>query len=264
MKRILYIIAACASLLTACEKGTLVETTEYEKIELGDPKYSYLKILNLTPGSPVVNYYLDGTKFSSGLSSTGVENAGFGYNGLYPDLGYAVTSPGTHALTGKIIPSAAADPNLGVLDQQIAPEAGKYYTIFTTGVYTLPDKKIPSLFMLEDTKPALDTSKVFLRLVNLYNGSPNLDLVKDAATGTKIISDVGYSQASGWTEIPNIGPGVAVSVKLYVNDAATGSTLVAAGFTGTVTKGRAYTIYLRGVLGNTTYPLSIGSYTTFY
>ena len=264
MKKILYLIAVGTVLLAACTKGDLVENTVYERLQPGDPKYAYIKILNLTPGSPAVNFYMDGTKFSSGYSTLGVENAGYAYNGLFPDLGYAVTSPGEHTLTGKIIPSATADPNLGVFDQQIAPAAGKYYTIFTTGMYTLPDKKIPSSFMLEDTKPTLDTSKVFLRLVNMYNGSPNVDLVKDAATGSKIISNVGYSQASDWAEIPNIGPGAAVSVKLYVNNAATGATLVTAGFTGTVTKGRAYTLYLRGVLGNTTYPLSIGSYTTFY
>ena len=264
MKKILYFIVASIGLLAACKKGDLVENTVYEKIQPADPKYAYLKILNLTPGSPTVNFYMDGTKFSAGYSTLGIENAGFAYNGLFPDLGYAVTTPTTHTLTAKIIPTATADANLEVFNQQITPAAGKYYTIFTTGMYTSPTKKIPSAIMLEDTRPALDTSKIFVRLANLYNGSPNLDMVRDAATGTKIISNVAYGAASDWAEVPNLGPGTAPSVKLFFNQAGTTTTLITAGVTSTLTKGRAYTIYLRGVLGNSSYPLSGTFYTTFY
>jgi hypothetical protein len=264
MKKVLYIIVGCVGLLASCKKGDLVENTAYERLAPADPKYAYLKIINLTPGSPTVNFYMDGPKFSAGYSTSGIENVGFAYNGLFPDLGYAVTTPGTHNLKAKIIPTAAADPNLEVMDQQIAPEAGKYYTIYTSGIYTVANKKIPSSIMIEDSRPALDTTKVFLRLANMYNGSPNLDMVKDAATGAKIISNVAYGTSSGWNEVPNIGPGTAPSFKIFFNVAGTTTTLVPAGFTGTVTKGRSYTIYVRGVLGNPTYPLAASSFTSFY
>ena len=90
----------------------------------GDPKYSYIKILNVTPSSPTINYFLDGIKFSGSLSSLGVENAGYNYTtatSVYPDLGYAVTSPGAHVLTAKIIATAAADPGLEVFNTTINP-----------------------------------------------------------------------------------------------------------------------------------------------
>lgn len=264
MKKILYFIAVSIGLFSACKKGDLVENTAYEKISPADPKYSYLKILNLTPGSPVLTFYMDGTKFSSSLSSLGVENAGYAYNGLFPDLGYAVTSPGSHNLTAKIIPTVVPDPNLEVFNTTILPEAGKYYTIYTTGQYTATSKKIPSSLMVEDSRPTLDTSKIFVRMVNLYNGSPNLDLVKDAVAGTRIISNVAYGTATSWAEIPNLGPGTAPAPKLFVNIAGTGTPLIASGSTFTLTKGRAYTIYIRGVAGSTTYPLAVTFYTTFY
>lgn len=264
MKKILYFIAVSLGLLTACDKGELVENTSYEKIAPADPKYSYLKILNLTPGSPVVNFYMDGTKFSGAQSTSGIENAGFAYNGLFPDLGYAVTTPGVHMLTGKIIPTATSDANLEVFNQQINPEAGKYYTFYTTGVYTTATKKIPSAIMLEDTRPVLDTTKIFVRVANLYNGSPNLDMLRDAATGTKIVSNIAYGGASVWAEIPTLGPGTAPSIKLFFNVAGTSTTLLPAGATVTLTKGRAYTIYLRGVLGNTAYPFAGTFFTSFY
>jgi hypothetical protein len=264
MKKILYFIVAGIGLLAACTKGELVENTVYEKLEYADPKYTYLKVLNLTPASPAVNFYMDGSKFSAQYSTLGIENAGYAYNGLFPDLGYAVTSPGSHTLTAKIIPTATADANLEVFKQTITPAAGKYYTIFTSGLYTTVDKKIPTAFMLEDSKPALDTSKIFVRVANIYNGSSSVDLVKDLATGTKIVSNVAYGTASGWAEVPALLPGSTNAVKLYLNLTTTTTPLIAAGTTVTLTKGRAYTIYMRGILGNATYPLSATFYTTFY
>lgn len=264
MKKILYLIAVCIGLFAACKKGTLVENTAYEKLMPGDPKYSYLKILNLTPGSPALNFYMDGPKFSSAYSTLGVENAGYAYNIVFPDLGYAVTAPGTHTLTGRVIPTAAADPNLEVFNTQISPEAGKYYTVFTTGVYTTTSKKIPSSIMLEDVRPALDTSKVFVRLINMLNNGPSIDLVKDLATGTKIVTNVGYGRASDWVEIPNPGPGTAISFKFFFNDTVTGTPLNSAAVTSTLSKGRAYSLYVRGIIGNTTYPPALTFYTTFY
>jgi hypothetical protein len=264
MKKIFYFIAVGIGLFTACKKDDLVESTAYEKISPGDPKYAYLKILNLTPASPALTFYMDGNKFSSALSTLGTENAGYAYNGLFPDLGYATTSPGTHTLTAKVIPTAATDANLEVFNTTINPEAGKYYTVFTTGQYSTTGKKIPSSVMLEDVRPALDTTKVFLRVINLYNGSPNLDVTRDLATGTKMITNIAYGAASNWVEIPNIGPGPTPVVKMFFNPTGTTTPLIPAGVSLTFTKGRAYTLYLRGIVGNITYPLSGTIYTTFY
>ncbi|RZK58701.1 MAG: DUF4397 domain-containing protein [Pedobacter sp.] len=264
MKKLLYIILACSVSFAACEKGTLVETTEYEKVALGDPKYSYLKILNVTPGSPFINYYVDGAKFSSALSSSGVENSGYNYataTSLYPDFGYATTAPGARKLTAKTIPSLTIDANLEVLNTTITPVAGKYYTLFTSGVYSATNKSVGPILMIEDIRPALDTAKIFLRFVNMYSGSPNLDLVK-TSTMSKIATNVAYGAASKFAEIPMPGNGIAPVNALALYDSLTGVALTSsANFT--FTKGRAYTIYIRGVLGNTTYPLTTGSYTTF-
>ncbi|RYF23179.1 MAG: DUF4397 domain-containing protein [Flavobacteriales bacterium] len=263
MKKILYFITVCTVLLAACKKnGMTVENTEYEKIAPGDPKYSYLKFLNVTPGSPVSNYYLDGVKFSSALSSSGIENAGYAYNGLYPDLGYAVTSPGTHKVTANIVPSATVDKGLEVLNTTIAPQAGKYYTIFTTGQYSTTNKSIGPILVVEDTKPPLDTSKLAVRFINLYNGGPNLDFIRNS-TGVKLASNVAYGQVSPWTEITNPGPGAAPIILYTLNNATTNLPLIS-NISGTLTKGRAYTIYIRGVFGNATYPATFGTYTTFY
>jgi hypothetical protein len=265
MKKLLYIILACSSFFAACEKGTLVETTEYEKVALGDPKYSYLKFLNVTPGSPFINFYIDGAKFSSGLSSTGTETGGYNYataTSLYPDFGYATTSPGARKLTAIVIPTATADAKLEVLNTTITPAAGKYYTIFTSGIYSTTNKSVGPVLMLEDVKPGLDTSKIFIRIINMYSGSPNLDLIK-TATNSKVASNVAYGSASAFAEIPTPGNGIAPVNIFQLNNAATNTALIS-NISLTFTKGRAYTFYLRGVLGNATYPLTGTTYTTFY
>lgn len=264
MKKILYFIAAGALLFSACKKGTLVENTVYEKLAPADTKYAYVKILNLTPSSPVLTYFMDGTKFSAGLSSSGKETAGYAYNGLYPDLGYASVTPGAHALAGKIVAGASVDGGLEVLTSSVTLEGGKYYTVFTTGTYSTVDKKIASSVVFQDVSPTLDTSKIYVRLAHFYNGTGNLDMVKDAATGTKIVSSVAYGTVSDWMEIPNPGQGTAPSNKLYINKAGTTTPLIAAGTTVGLTKGRAYTIYLRGITGSSSFPLSATYYTTFY
>lgn len=264
MKKILYLIAVCALLFSACKKLALVETTKYETIAAGDPKYSYVKILNLAQASPVLTFYMDGSKFSAQLSSLGVENVGYAYNGLFPDLGYAITSPGAHTLSGKVIPTATADAGVEVYSSAITLTAGKYYSIFPNGLYTTTTKKIPSSYIVEDIRPATDTTKIFVRLANFYQNGPSVDLTKDLATGTKLLTGVATGTVSDWVSIPSPGATSAPSNKFFVNTTGTIVPLITAGSTLTFTKGRAYTIYLRGIVGNTTYPFTLSTYTTFY
>ena len=263
MKKILYFIAICTVAMSSCKKKEfLVEDTQYQKIAPGDPQYSYLKFLNVTPGSPVVNYYVNGVKFSSALSTSGKETGGYTYNGLYPDLGYAITTPGAIAVTANIIPTATVDPGLEVLTTTLTPVAGKYYTVFTTGRYSATNKSIGPLLALEDVRPALDTAKIFIRMVNLYNGSPNLDLIK-VATNTKVAANVAYGTASGFVEIPVPGNGIAPPNIFALNNTATNLPILP-NLTLTLTKGRAYTFYLRGVVGDPLFLPGGTVYTTFY
>ena len=261
MKKIIYLIAVSIGLLTACKREEFVENTVYEKIAPADPKYSYFKVLNATAGSPIVNYYLDGVKSSGLYTTTGVES-GYAYNGLFPDLGYAVATPGTRSLGARLTSVAlpATDRGLEVFTAPFNLASGKYYTIFTTGIYNTTSKKIESSLILEDIRPSLDTSKIFIRFVNMYNGSPNLDLTQVVSnTSQKLATNVAFGKASDWAAIAS--PSLS-SVYSITNNS--GGTVVASSLATTLTKGRSYTIYIRGVFGNATDPGTVSSYTTFY
>ncbi|MGE6221510.1 DUF4397 domain-containing protein [Nubsella zeaxanthinifaciens] len=267
MKKILYFMAGCIVFFASCkpDKG-LVENTKYEKIAVGDPKYSYLKILNLSPNSPVVNFYLNGAKFSTKQSTTGIENAGYTYNQVFPDFGYAVATPGSQTLTGKVIPTATADPSLEVFSATINPAPGKYYTLVPSGLYDATTKKIPSFVTVEDTRPALDSTKIFIRLLNVISGGPSTTLIRGTTVADpKIISNVGVNTVSDWAEISSPGGGPTTTLGVLFIDAGTntpiGSTVT---FTG-LTKGRAYTLYIRGIWGATgTNAPTLSFYTSFY
>lgn len=265
MKKILYFMAGCIVFFASCkpDKG-LVENTKYEKIAVGDPKYSYLKILNLSPNSPVVNFYLNGAKFSTKQSTTGIENTGYIYNQVFPDFGYAVATPGSQTLTGKIIPAATADPSLEVFSATINPAPGKYYTIIPNGTYDAVNKKIPANLVIEDVRPALDSTKVFFKLVNVLSGGTSLDLVRGTtAADPKILSNIAVGAASDWAEISSPGGGPTTSLNFLLVNPQT-NTAVTTTFTSTFTKGRAYTLYVRGIINNVTFPPTLSFYTTFY
>lgn len=258
MKKILYIFALGIGLFTSCKKGTLVENTVYEKLEPTNSKYSYLKLLNASPGSPLINFYINGTKFSSVYTSLGIENGGFGYDGLFPNLGYAITAPGSQTLTASTLTTATVDPTLQVFSSLISPEGGKNYSIFTTGSYDVTSKKIPSSILLNDVRPATDTTKIFVRFVNLYNGGPNVDM-KQTIDAQTIASGVAFGKTSDWVTIPNPGQ----SNKYSFFNSGTGVAFPAT-LTVALTKGRAYTVYVYGLAGSATYPLKVDYYTTFY
>jgi len=261
MKKICYIFFAISIAFTACKKGDLVESTPYTKINVGDPAYSFLRFINITPGSPNINFYLNDVRITGAYNALSGET-GFGYNTIFPNLSgqYLPITPGTNKIDAKIVSSATVDKGLNVLNTNINTNGGRYYTLFTTGSYNTIDKKIPSSYLLEEVKPVLDTTKVFVRMVNLYTGAPtNIDLVQKA-TGQVIISNIAFNAASGFVEIPLPG-----QANIYqFNSTGTTTPISTTNLTATLTKGQAYTFILRGIAGSTATPFGISYYTSFY
>lgn len=247
-------LALLIGVLTACEKGTLIEQTVVYNPTSDDIK---LKILLLAPGAPSVNFYLNNTKITGVYSAVGVE-AGYGYNGLYPDLGYLIINPTTtYQLQAKVANSAATDAGLVVFDQNMNFENGKSYS-FISSLYNTTTKTMSTYTLLEDVRPPIDTSKVFVRVVNLLNNKAAINYVQ-TTSGQVIAQGLPYGQATEFIAINN--PGKANSYAPVNPD--TGTNLVTA-TSYTLTKGRCYTAYVYGIFGNTTYPPKMSYYTTFY
>lgn len=261
MKKILYILIAIATTFAACKKGELIESTPYTKINVGDPAYSFLRFINMTPGSPSVNFYMNDTRVSGAYNALTGET-GFSYISVFPTTGgqFLPITPGSNRIDAKIVSSATTDKSLNVFNTTINTAGGKYYSLFTTGTYNTTDKKIATSLLLEEVKPALDTTKIFVRLVNLYNGgTANIDMVQ-RTTGQVLISNVAYNSASGYVEIPLPG-----QANVYqFNNAGTTTQTSPTLLTATLTKGQAYTFIVRGLAGSTTTPFGLSFYASFY
>jgi len=260
MKKLLYLISLVTIIFTACKKGELVESTPYTKINAGDPAYSYLRFVNFTPGSPNVNFYLNSVRVSGAYNALSGET-GFGYLGFFPTLGgqYLPITPGKNTVDAKIVSSAATDANLNVLNTPIELTGGKFYSLLTTGAYTT-DKKISNTLLLEEVKPALDTTKVLVRLVNLFTGgTANLDMVQKS-TGQVIISNVAQNAVSSYVSIPLPGQSNIYTFN-YTGTAV--SPVSTYSLTATLTKGQAYTLFVRGVNGSTTFPFGVSFTSSF-
>lgn len=261
MKKLLYILLAISAIFTSCKKGELVESTPYTKINAADPAYSYLRFINITPGSPNVNFYLNSTRVTGAYNALSGET-GFGYLGFFPNLGgqYLPITPGKNTIEAKIISSATVDPNLNVFNTPIETTGGKYYSLLTTGTYTT-DKKISNSFLLEEVKPLLDTTKILVRLVNLFNGgTANIDMVQKS-TGQVLISNIAQNGISPYVSIPL--PGQANVYAFNYTGTAT-SPAPTYTVTATLTKGQAYTFFVRGINGSTAFPFGTSYTASFY
>ena len=248
-------------MFTACKKGDLVESTPYNKINAGDPTYSYLRFINITPGSPNINFYLNSTRVTGAYNALSGET-GFGYLTFFPNLGgqYVPITPGKNTIDAKIVSSATTDANLNVFNTPIETVGGKYYSLLTTGAYTT-DKKISNSVLLEEVKPLLDTTKILVRLVNLFNGgTANLDMVQKS-TGQVLISNVAQNMVSPYVAIPL--PGQA-NVYVFNYTGTTTAPIATYSVTATLTKGQAYTFFVRGINGSTAFPFGTNYTTSFY
>lgn len=263
MKKLIYTLIGFALFFAACNKNKeIVENTKYEKLEIGDSKYTYLKFLNLSQGSPIVNYYLNGSKFSARLSSTGVENGGYTFSQIFPGSGnYAAAAPGQYQVSAKIIPTAATDPNLEVFNNSTSFAGGKNYSIYFYNKYNVSAKKIPAYVVYEDVRPTLDTTSVLVRLASFGTNAPSFDLSVGTTYIAPIVKNVTPGKISDWARLANLGPGIDIALKAYLTISGQSAPVIAAGNDLTLSKGRAYTVYIFDTPTNGVF--TIGSETTF-
>lgn len=240
MKILNLVILSFLCVFSACEKDTSLETTATTSVDSNKP---FIKFLNASPGSPIINFYMDNVKMTGTYTVSGTET-GIAYAAIYPSLGYSQSTGSAGKISTKIAGSSTVDPGVTTNESTVNLAAGKYYSVFAVDQYDVVNKK-QNLLVIEDKSPATDTSKVFLRLVNLQVKRAKVDLSLD--TGEKLFSGVEYLKSTDFVSLPNPG-----KERTYIfKDTSTGAT-VPLTLKLTLTKGRSYTLVLRGVAGTTT------------
>ncbi|MCX2582479.1 hypothetical protein [Pedobacter sp. MR22-3] len=231
----------------SCKKDNSIQVID---IPIEATEVARIKYFNFTAGSPSVNFYANGVKVSGILSNTGSEStAGTAYGAVYPASNYSVINPATYKINGIIPSTATANANVTISEVNSNLEKGKYYSLYTGGIYNSATKTAES-FILEDVLPPNNASNMvaYVRFVNaIPNGnSPMTLVIKNAVSGleTVVATGIAYKAGSVFVPVP-IG-----SYELYVRYSASGINIISRnGTTNGVVPflgGRTYTVGARG------------------
>jgi len=205
-----------------------------------------IKFFNFGVGSPSLNFYANNGKISAVVSTSDREaSTGLTYGSVFPTLSYSLLEAATYTITGVIPALATTDPSVVVSTLPAPIEAGKFYSLYTCGIYSTTTKTTDA-FIIEDKIPPISATTASIRFVNtISNATSGFNLVvKNTTTLTELVvaTNVSYKTASEFTQVPN---GTYEIYARYPSGTAnvisrTGTSVVA------IVAGRSYTISSRG------------------
>lgn len=203
-KNIYLIMLISALFITAsCEKSAVqvIDST---------PTGPLLRFYNFALDGPSVNFYANDLKVTATSSATGLLAAtGVNYGGLFPaNNSYVALASAGSVVFKTVTPSTAlVNPGLNIASITAPVLAGKYYSVYTSGVFDATAKTTTS-FIVEDNIPAVDTSAAIVRIVNAIPtaGIAGFDLKAvntTTAEAVVISSATAYQTSSPFVKVPN-------------------------------------------------------------
>lgn len=214
-----------------------------------------IKFIHAIPGGPGVSILVNNQQFSGVLTTPPSAPGLLTYGTFFPVNDYATLSAGA-AKVDVVTPASGTVAQGTIITSNVTVEANRFYSVFAVGSGTAPEA-----FTIEDNLSAADTSRAYVRFVNLVaNSTTGYDL---GYGGTYLpgTGNIAYKQASNFvpiTPVPTGGSPVAIQLR------ATGTAvnLIPTTATFSPTKGRFYTFFVRGLVGGTgTQVFTVSSYT---
>lgn len=261
MKKIIFSLLTIAIITFAIVSCNKQNTLPDHYIPVTD-EHTNIKFLQLSPGAPPLNFYVNGIKSTAVLTATGANKVlGLSYPDLYPaTIGYTSLTPGSLKVDAKVIDSSTVMPGAVLLSATQTFAANKFYTFALVDTFT----KV-SYVAVEDDPTIPDETKSYLRVANFIADSAINVVI------TKTSSDYPYSKT--YTNVApktvlafdSLGAGTGQVYKIELKRASNNSTLVTLiNFTPSRTK--KYTFFARGLmrlpLSNMSAP-TVGTYTNF-
>ena len=218
---------------------------------------AFVRFHNLSVGAPVVNFYANTQKVTAASSTacspppttpnplcttTGVEattsTAGTAYGASAIGGNYAMIAPGAYALTGHI--GTLADNGVTISTVNGTLETGKFYSYFTSGIYSSATKTTDA-FMIEDKLPTtFDYTKSYVRVVNASVNAPSISLKTQLQGATDVVTVATNVAYKGASEFVTIAPGLTDVTITWTGFAPV--TVTGVSFSG----GHVYTLAVRG------------------
>lgn len=199
-KHIILAVLLLSTIIYSCKKNAVQEIA-------GPVSGAQVKFFNFALNGPSVNFYANDLKISAVTSATGAEFAtGTNYSLVFPATNnYAVLAPGTYNFKSLIPSTATADANRVISTLNKSVEIGKYYSLYTCGLYNTTAKTTDA-FILEDALPAIDTSTAYVRFVHVsYNANPFDFIMKNTTTLVEIpvASNIAFKTGSAYVKVPS-------------------------------------------------------------
>lgn len=205
-----------------------------------------VKFLNMSPDAPAINFYAGGSKATAVVPNTAGVVQGMGFPTIYPAvIGYASIGSGAQKIDARVPDSATTMAGQNIHTSTPTFVAGKFYT------YTLVDSLSKlSAVVVEDDPTVADASKAYIRVANFIpNGNVHIEVVK---TSSGNVFNAAYNNVSFKTisNFDSLGAGAGQTYRVYLRNSTNNAKLDSiSAFVPSNTK--KYTIYARGVLGQT-------------
>ena len=206
--------------LFSCSKATNNQTVT---------PVSVLSVIDVSPDAPALDFYENSTVINTNAITYG---SGLAYFNSYAgNVAFSFNGNGTST-------KLAAD--------NVTLTANHYYTLLLTNSIKTPD-----FILLADTLVSSGQTNSSIRFINASANAPAVDVV--VKKGSVLISNIAYKSYTKFVAAP-----VMTNDTLQVLQAGT-STVLATLPNITFESAGAYTIWLYGVAGSTTTPLTIGA-----
>jgi Domain of unknown function (DUF4397) len=203
---------------------------------------AFIKAMHMSPDAPVFNVLADTIRVAAVLESAANVQTGLGFGSVVPSTsdGYGILSGGSYAVKGVVPSTSSTLPGQTIFNKTANLASGKYYTLAVVDSLSRLDPII-----VEDNLNIPDTSKAYFRIANFIpNASIDVEFV--GTTG-------GYNFSKNGISFKSIGAFdtlTSATYKIYLR--ANGATAKLDSISAFApAKGRKYTLYARGVNGQT-------------
>jgi hypothetical protein len=238
MKKTIFGLLGIAFIVFACEKKDTIPN----RTTLNPANSANIKAMHLSPDAPLFNLMVDSIRALTVLETAADVESGIGFGTVVPSLsnGYSIVPGGAHTISAKVPWTSTTTPGQTILTKQATLDAGKYYTIAVVDSLSRLDAVI-----IEDNLNVPDTSKSYFRILNfMMKGTADLEF--QGSSGGYNFNKNGITFKTV-TNFDTLTQGT-YKIILRANGAATRLDSITA---FTPLKGRKYTLYTRGVVGQT-------------
>jgi len=227
---LLFTIAACDKLDALQDRGVVEEGAG-------------IKVMHLSPDAPTFNIMVDSLRAVTALASTTGTETGLVFGNIFPNLagGYALVPGGGHTVSAKVSSTSATMPGQTIVTKPTTLDNGKFYTIAIVDSLSRLDAVI-----VEDDRNVADTSKAYFRIANfMLRGTADVEFIGSSGGYNFMKNGISFKTVSNFDTLT---PSPA-SYKVLLRSNGTATRLDSV--TLTPLKGRKYTLYTRGVVGQT-------------